>query len=59
MERLGYYAKDSKDNLFHFRWVTAVELSKSKIEILINGAWFTKDPNDYEILEIGFFTADS
>jgi len=52
MKRLGYYAKDVNDNLFQFRW------SLNKFEILVVDSWIEKDPNEYEILEIGHFISE-
>jgi hypothetical protein len=49
MNRLGYYAKDKDNNLFQFEWFADDSL-------VIDGRIVSKE--DYEILEIGFFTAD-
>ena len=54
MERLGYYAKDKEGDLYQFRWGT-----NEIFEIKFGIQWIQKNPKDYEILEIGFFTADS
>jgi hypothetical protein len=54
MKQLGYYAKDANGNLFKFQWSTNNEFS-----IIINGTETVTDPKDFEILEIGFFTAES
>lgn len=56
MKALGYYAKDKKtNNLFQFEHGAGDEF------YIINqdGDKVMRDPKDYEILEIGFFTADS
>lgn len=55
MEQLGYYAKDKDGNLFRFEWSSEDEFSIA----LKGGAMQTQDPKDYEIIEIGYFTADS
>jgi hypothetical protein len=52
---LGYYAKDSKDNLLQFEWG---ENDKFYI-IRANGKKVIANADDYEILEICFTTADS
>lgn len=54
MKQLGYYAKDFRNNLFKFEWG-----DNDKFYIIdINGKRLA-NPKDYEILEIGFFTADN
>jgi len=54
MNQLGYYAKDKENDLYQFRWK-----SDSTFEIKFGVQWIEKNPKDFEILEIGFFTADS
>jgi hypothetical protein len=51
---LGYYAKDKDNNLFKFKWGSNEEfyIYKDNKAIAVN-------PDDYEILEIGFFSAES
>jgi len=57
MKQLGYYAKDKDGDLHQFEWVgkkfhivKPVKEGLHKVEA---------NADDYEILEIGFFTADS
>ena len=51
MELLGYYAMDKKANLFQFEWG-----KNDEFYILNpNGDKVISNPNEYEILEIGFF----
>lgn len=69
-KQLGYYAMDKNKNLFQFEWATENEKIKSiSIEggitehdafYIINhdGTKRLANPKNYEILEIGFFTAD-
>jgi hypothetical protein len=52
MNSLGYYAKDKNKDLFQFEWFFDV------FYILKNGERISANADDYEILEIGFFTAD-
>lgn len=52
MTKLGYYAKDKDNNLFQYRWHP-----NDVFEILLNGHWTMRHCEDYEILEIGYFTA--
>lgn len=54
MEGLGYYAKDKDNNLFQFEWA-----SNNDFFIIKDGEKVKANPKDYEILEIGHFTADS
>jgi len=54
MERLGYYAKDVEDNLFQFKWG-----EDDKFYIFKNQKYHLDNPNNYVILEVGFFTADN
>ena len=49
MTRLGYYAKDSENNLFQYRW-DYDEL----FYIIIDGEWIIVDPNKYEVLDISY-----
>jgi len=50
MKRLGYYAKSKfTGHLYQFEWTQDGELLINNLEV---------DPSRYEILEIGFFTAD-
>ena len=57
MKKLGYYAKDKDNNLYQFEWGANDKLylhlpnvkGIRKVEV---------SPKDYEIVEIGFFTAD-
>ena len=60
MKRLGYYAKDKNNNLFQFEW-GADDGSQTNEDFFIirNGEKRKSIATDYEILEIGFFTADS
>ena len=53
MEGLGYYAKNKDNDLFQFEWS---ELDDFFIKV--GDDMILSDPNDYEILEIGYFTAD-
>lgn len=53
MEQLGYYAMDKNKDLFQFEWDEV-----DNFYILKDGKKIVSDPNNYEILEIGFFTAD-
>ena len=54
MERLGYYAKcNVTGNLLNFSWKDDKFLIKTK------AGWVDANPKDYEILEVGNFTADS
>lgn len=55
MKQLGYYAKNKKGDLFRFEWSTDDKFSI----IRGDGSVQTQDPNDYEVLEIGHFDADS
>ena len=51
MKQLGYYAKDSKNNLHQFEWGKSDEfyiIDKNNVKQLA-------DSKDYEILEIGVF----
>jgi hypothetical protein len=68
-KRLGYYAMDKNNNLFQFEWGTkddkvynlSMEGGMTEHDaffiIDINGKRLA-NPKNYEILEIGFFTAD-
>jgi hypothetical protein len=50
MKRLGYYAKSkATGHLYQFEWTQDDKLLIDNVEV---------DPSQYEILEIGFFTAD-
>lgn len=50
MKRLGYYAKSkATGHLYQFEWTQDDKLLINNVEV---------DPSRYEILEIGFFTAD-
>ena len=50
MKRLGYYAKSKATaHLYQFEWTQDDKLLINNVEV---------DPSRYEILEIGFFTAD-
>ena len=53
MKKLGYYAKDSQNNLFQY------ELGADDEFYILNsdGDMVMTDPNKYEILEIGYFDA--
>jgi len=51
--RLGYYAKNVEGDLFQFKWE-----SNGIFQIKYGVQWIQSDPKQYEILEIGFFTAD-
>jgi hypothetical protein len=57
MEPLGYYAKDVNNNLFQFKWELDNTFLIKCVEPSVVG-WVVADPKDYEILEIGFFTAE-
>ena len=50
MELLGYYAKDLEGNLFKYEWGASDEF------YIINsdGCLIMADPNEYEVLEIGY-----
>ena len=52
MEKLGYYAKDSQNNLYQYEWGADDEF------YILNsdGDMVMSDPNKYIILEIGIFT---
>ena len=52
MISLGYYAKDANGTLFQFEWV------KDLFNIFVEGVKTPANKNDFEILEIGFFTAN-
>jgi len=54
MKQLGYYAKYKDNNLYQFKWE-----KDGSFLILVNGIWFVNDPAEFEILDIGYFTADS
>ena len=47
--RLGYYAKDSNDNLFQYEWGY-----DEVFYIMINGKKTIADPNEYEVLDISY-----
>ena len=54
MKQLGYYAKDIKGNLYQFEWGESnlfyiVDLQGKRLD----------DPEQYELLEIGYFTAET
>jgi hypothetical protein len=51
MSRLGYYAKDLKNNLYKFEWGANDEF------YIMNGDgdFIMANPEEYEILEIGYF----
>ena len=53
MKKLGYYAKDSKNNLFQYEWGADDEF------YILNsdGDMVMADPNKYQVLEIGYFDA--
>ena len=53
MEKLGFYAKDSKDNLFQFKWGR-----DNTFYILIDGRWNIEKVENYTILEIGYFISE-
>jgi len=56
MKQIGYYAMQGK-NLFQFEWSTG-----GNIFYIINpitGKKEIKNPDDYEILEIGYFHDES
>ena len=53
MNKLGYYAKDKDNNLHQFEWS-----KDNKLLIITPLGKIESDPKDYEILEIGYFTAD-
>ena len=52
---LGYYAKDSSNNLLQFEWGE----DDTFYIFHTNGEKVIANADDYEILEIGFTTADS
>jgi len=56
MENLGFYAKcRSTDNLYCFTWTKGNDfLIKSESD-----GWVRRDVRNFEILNVGFFTADS
>ena len=54
MKQLGYYAKDANGNLFKFQWSANNEFS-----VWVKNEKVISDPNDFEIIEVGFFTAES
>ena len=54
MKQLGYYAKDKNNDLFRFAWN-----STDDFFIFINGIKILANPNDFEIIEVGYFTGDS
>jgi hypothetical protein len=51
MEILGYYAKDKNKNLFQFEWGANDEFYIMNSD----GDMVMKDPNEYEIIEVGYF----
>lgn len=53
MRQLGYYARDKKNNLFQFEWGT-----DDSFKILVEGKFKLAEPDDYQILEIGYYTAE-
>ena len=54
MKKLGYYAMDKNKNLFQYEWA-----ADDEFYIMNNdGEFVMADPNDYEILEIGYFVAE-
>lgn len=60
MKRLGYYAKDKNNNLFQFEWgADDGNQTNEDFFIIRNGEKRKSIATDYEILEIGFFTADT
>lgn len=54
MTRLGYYAKDSENNLFQYEWAAGDEFYIKNSD----GDMVMADPDKYEVLEIGYFTAE-
>lgn len=50
MRQLGYYAKDSSNNLFKFEWG-----NDDTFYVLKEGSMTKQNPKDYEIIEIGYF----
>jgi len=51
MKKLGYYAKDSQNNLFQYEWGADDEfyiLNSDRDMVMA-------DPNKYDVLEIGYF----
>lgn len=52
-ERLGYYAKDKNQDLHQFEWG-----QDDTFYIVKDGQKTVANIKDYEILEIGFYTAD-
>ena len=70
MKQLGYYAKDKYGNLHQFQWGLDNDLQSESNDFYINDKDGDKISNlghkiklvnvkDFEVLEIGFFTADS
>ena len=51
---LGFYAKNKENDLFRFHWK-----EDNTFYIIVGTDMILSNPNDYEILEIGFLTADS
>ena len=49
MTRLGYYAKDSNNNLFQYEWGY-----DEVFYIMINGEKTIADPNKYEVLDLSY-----
>jgi len=55
MKQLGYYAKDKDNNLHQFEWGANDEFYIKNSD----GEMVHSNPKEYEILEIGYFTADT
>lgn len=53
MKQLGYYARDKDNNLFQFEWGT-----DNSFKILVGGELKLVEPEDYKIIEIGYFTVE-
>ena len=54
MKRLGYYAMDKDKNFFQYEWGANDEFYIMNSD----GDMVMKDPNDYEIIEVGIFVAE-
>jgi hypothetical protein len=58
MKRLGYYAKNQvTGNLHEYETYWWMEDDVFMVKDML-GNWVKEDPSKYEVLEIGFFTAD-
>lgn len=54
MKQLGYYAKDKNNNLHQFK----LDADNTFYILDVYGYYVVAKADDYEILEIGYFTAE-